>query len=841
MAPKNDGQGNNPYPYRVTQAVRKAFSLSDQPATLFASFIGYLRHADATTIPKNALTYPSQNCFVPMRDKIVPRGGSTPLGAPFTAGKFWPVVGHKKSFGTMGGVNVEVRVSRSDNGNLNDIIEVLYPNPLTGANQWYPISTGIWGVLPSTLSAWNSVPPGAHEYYMDSWFDTNLNPARSLNVSRLIWTNGLSYIFSWIGAIAPIADVSGSIASNYYLTTSFGTVVFEPLFPGAYTTGEVITGSTSGATAVVHSFAIVNSVSTLATIRNSPTNFVPGETLTGGTSGYTSLVTSYTPPPTTWGSLGFLDPSISGESPYININGTAYVVNSGWSTNTIDTINPFNPTVAVGSVAFSYPRADASTVPLDVCRGNQGYMYYGWWKSRRYFQSNAFGHDASASITNTTAILNDLVASLPVGAGSHVFRILITSAGAPDQFQWQFDGGAPVATGVAITGGAQTLTAPGGHSVTIQFGATTGHTVGDEWDIEVDQAVTQAWTNFYYTLPVRKPGEGYTYNLPSNFWTMEPQEAEMYVNTTYGEWGYIETKLSANLQSESARYVPLKQAAASKVIWPYMIGHTDNSLIYVTDNKKLDQISRQKFLELPQIGNLSNLVQLDFNECDFVAGSMEYFDKKTLINSPNQRKMLVYDNLQKYWQPPQVIPENGILSVIGNQLITHSSIRNQTFNIWVDDTQDGDNGVVYTVLARTAYAADSGRWGNSFSTFSFVEGYVLNKPPMDMNIYLDINGSSGIRSHRVRPVLGKLPDTGPLGEGYNGEHQLGSDSYDPDPHFFELDKKSTPLKMSYHFLSMEMVCTAKNHSYEWLSLGVNRVVDNTGNNDLIPKEDISRN
>lgn len=834
-------QPKQPYPYRVTQAIRKAFALTDQPATLFGGFSGYLRHADPTTIPKSALTWPSQNCTIPMKDRIVPRGGSTLLGEAFTANQFWPVIGHKKSFTTMGGINVEVRVSKSNDGNLLDIIEVLYPNPLTGIPQWYQISTGLWGVIASTLSAWNVVPAGLHRYYMDDWFDTNLNPAKSLNVSRLVWTNGLSYIFSWIGAIAPIVDVSGSIGSNYYLTTSFGTVVFEPLFAGAYTTGEVITGGTSGATAVVHSFAIVDSKSTLETIRNSPTNFIPGETLTGGTSGYTSLVTSYTPPENTWGSLGFVDPSISGESPYVNINGTPYVVVSGWGTNTIDTVNPFNPTVNVGDIAFSYPRADATSTPMDVCRGNQGYMYYGWWKSRRFFQSNAFGHDASASITNTTAILNDLVVSLPVGTGSHVFRILITSAGTPDQFQWQFDGGAPVATGVAITGAAQTLTAPGGHTVTIQFGATTGHTVGDEWDIEVDQAVTNAWTNFYYTLPVRKPGEGYIYQLPSNFWTMEPQEAQMYVNTTYGEWGYIETKLSSNLQSESATYIPLKQVASSKVIFPYMIGHTDNSLIYITENKKLDQISRQKFLELPQIGNLSNLVQKDFDECDFENGSMEYYDKKVLMNSPNQRKMLVYDNLQKYWQPPQVIPENGILSVIENQLITHSSIRNQTFNIWVEDTENGDNGSVYTVIARTAYASDGGRWGNSFSTFSFIEGYVDNKPPMDMNIYLDINGASGIRSHRVKPVIQAPSTRGPLGEEYNGEDQLGSSDYVPSPHFFELDKSSKPLKMTYHFLAMEMVCTTKYHSYEWLTLGVNRVVDNKGNNDLIPKTEVSRN
>ena len=59
------------------------------------------------------------------------------------------------------------------------------------------------------------------------------------------------------------------------------------------------------------------------------------------------------------------------------------------------------------------------------------------------------------------------------------YRVKIDALGTPDTFTWSADGGATwEATGVAITGSAQTLN----YGVTITFAATTTHTVDDYWD-----------------------------------------------------------------------------------------------------------------------------------------------------------------------------------------------------------------------------------------------------------------------------------------------------------------------------------------------------------------------
>ena len=58
------------------------------------------------------------------------------------------------------------------------------------------------------------------------------------------------------------------------------------------------------------------------------------------------------------------------------------------------------------------------------------------------------------------------------------YLVEIDGTGTPDTFKWSKDGGTTwEATGVSITGSAQTLD----NGVTVTFGATTGHTIGDQW------------------------------------------------------------------------------------------------------------------------------------------------------------------------------------------------------------------------------------------------------------------------------------------------------------------------------------------------------------------------
>jgi len=64
------------------------------------------------------------------------------------------------------------------------------------------------------------------------------------------------------------------------------------------------------------------------------------------------------------------------------------------------------------------------------------------------------------------------------GTADATYEVVIDATGTPDTFKWRKDGGAWTST-VSITGSAQTLS----DGVTVTFGATTGHTLDDQWTI----------------------------------------------------------------------------------------------------------------------------------------------------------------------------------------------------------------------------------------------------------------------------------------------------------------------------------------------------------------------
>jgi hypothetical protein len=904
-----------------------SFTMGDTPSELLEKWQGYFRYTDPTILPANVLTFPSINCFIPNKDKIEPRLGSTLLGQAFTTDKSWPIIGHKKRFTTMGGADVEVRVTKSDDTNKKDIIEVLYPNPVTGALQWYQITENT-----------NPLAAGLHRYYFDDWFDTNLNPALSLNLTRLIWVNGLKKIFSWTGGIAPIV----SIVANTSITTTTGVtwaslgfvdpalggsgnIVINGLayaITGGWATDTLTLTNTTGISVNDLAFAQIQQDDPTTdnttpldvafdVCRNNKGYMFYGnwksrklfmsnqfghsatQEITSSQAVQNDLVVDQSIPYTGTGShvyritIDAVNPNINTQTfsgsglndavyDTTTYNGTLGVLNEykvlilGDFTANFTVASSAHYTLGeivqgatagdLAQVVTTYPSGAGDTVlGLKIFSGT-----FAAGNTITGSSSGALGTVATAYYQNYFQYTkNGTIVNLDIGAGSRPINQVITNSitlidnlsikfasffghtvgdvfalsirqGGADTFHWQNDGGTASAP-IAITTANQLIEL----GLTISFTSKTGHAIGDFWNITVDQKVTKAWTNFYYTLPIRKPGEGYIYQLPSNFWTMAPQEEQMYVNTQYGYWSYVSTVLSADLQSESVSLTPLKQASSSKVIFPYMIGYLDNDLIYVTENKTLDTIGRQELIQLPQVGNLSQPVALDFQDCTFEDGSMEYLEKRLYITSPKQNIMLCYDNqpLNKYWQPPQVIPENGILSIVGNTLISHSNIRNQTFNLFTGTS--GDNGSNYTVRARSAYMTGVSRWVWKQANATFSEGYISGAPPIKQKVYLGVNGCGGIYEHLVQPVVCITKNRAPLGSGALSSHQLGSDRFSPNNHFNEMYQQYKPI-LKYRFVSLELECIATNHSYSWLSMGINEITGNFGNNDLKNRAPISK-
>jgi len=602
--------------------------------------------------------------------------------------------------------------------------------------------------------------------------------------------------------IPPSTDYTGTGSHVYHVaidsvTPDVNTQTFTPGAAGGVNDGSFVTTGYSGTGTNVYKISIVGDAG--LTFAGVPVPIpTPGEVLTGNISGAQATVIT-------------LDSS--GQDPFLRMNPGSVPFQVGETvTGTISGVIP--------QVIFSFRYGDIFQYFLNNTVGQPGLPYLpavGFYFFQ-IFQTPATPFALDDGITFSFENY--------VGHAIGSYWELTIQTQVPDTFKWWIDSAAPSATLVPITTSVQTLA----NGVDILFGSDTGHSFGDLWDIQVDQEVTRAWINFYYTLPVRKPYEGYIYQLPSNFWTMDTQEESMYVNTKYGEWSLISTLISSDLQSETVSLTPLKQAGSLKVIHPYMTGHINDDLVYVSIDKRLNTIGRKQFLEKPQTGYLSELVDKDFQACSFIGGRIKYLNKNLYVSSPEDAMMHCYETHHQYWQPPKTFSETGILTIIGNDLACHSNVRNQTFTMFTNSA--GDNGTAYAVDIRTPYTAVGNRWNSKFSSMSFIEGYLTGNPKLLHTVYLGVNGCGGIYQHGVSAIQCFAPDNSPFGEGSFGSHSFGSDLDVSSSYFNEIFKAYAPV-LQYYFLSIGISCVAKSHTWSILTLGMNGMFSETGNNSLV--------
>ena len=84
-----------------------------------------------------------------------------------------------------------------------------------------------------------------------------------------------------------------------------------------------------------------------------------------------------------------------------------------------------------------------------------------------------------------TAVLDDLtVSGTYIGKEGKDFVVEIDAIGTPDTYKWSIDGGSTfVETGISATGSQELLPETnGGTGIRLDWGATTGHTLGDKWE-----------------------------------------------------------------------------------------------------------------------------------------------------------------------------------------------------------------------------------------------------------------------------------------------------------------------------------------------------------------------
>ena len=916
-------------------AQRLPSTMLNTPYSELMNYLGYFSRREKTMMAQNVLTKGSKNGFIPFGDKFIPRPGSTTYGQEYTTLENVGTIGHYEKYKNLAGIEMEVKAFRSDDNDLNDVVQVEYNG------QYIPITENP-----------NPISRGAGRIYFSVYYDASLDPSVSKNLARLVWVDGYEdpttkkgRVMSWTGGIAVVDSVTGTDIllptgttwRSLGFTENANGDAFVVINGTAYelddtadlNTNSINVTDTTGITAgdIATSQVEVDVLNFVADMCKKTNGYMyygnfkeqrfwqsnayarPSTIqITGSNAAQNDLIISDLANYTGSGQNTFtltvkdIHPEIDTEIQDFYGTGTnnSYFDTTGYTGGTglrkyrMAIITDSVITRVGGSVVGTFsigemlvgqtsgavfkivldPNATGGAVGTEYISGSPvlGEQFMGLVGGGTFdllavsFYNNAqlfrqIGNGTWEQITGLVGqdswppvegvfqmsgvsfdypLTDGLVFYITSVGGNKVgdyYELTIEKSPAdPDEFVWQENNGT-VSSQIDMSESDVSIT----DGLEVRWVDDMGHKIGDYWTIQVNQEIKRAWATEYYTLDVatqqsiRRPGEGYIYKMPSNYWTMDTYEDTLYINHANGEWGRIKTQLSADLKSETVEYQSVKQAGANKVLYPYLTGHKSNDLIFINQDKELISFGRLQLIQGVQTSNMSADVQNDFAEASFINGSIQFQDDKIWLTSPNEFVMFCFDDNRGYWQPPQYIPENAMLSTVGNQLISHSSVTNITKKI-NDPDAEGDDGAKYEVVMRSGAYDYGDRWSKKDANQTFFEGYIYELTPMKLKVHLDVDEPHRTREHYIEPVFGtENPITAVFSGGTHGSHSFASSGEIMTPYAREIYTKLGVV--TFYFASLEFSCDSVKHKYEILSLGLNIINSKSNNKGWVPRNE----
>jgi len=199
---------------------------------------------------------------------------------------------------------------------------------------------------------------------------------------------------------------------------------------------------------------------------------------------------------------------------------------------------------------------------------------------------------------------------------------------------------------------------------------------------------------------------------------------------------------------------------------------------YISKEPALDTLGNVEAPDGKKNTPLSDLIKNDFDGYDFTGSHIVYWKRAIYISVPTAGIVLIYDLQRSLWQPPQTIPV-GRFSIINGWLYGHSSITNETYQLFVGTT---DNGNFIPQAVRFAYNNGGRRDRIKSMTGYWSDGYITPNGILNMNMNFGFDGISGKKTMTIsggdKTIINPV-DGSPLGDAPLGENPLGGSPFDP--------------------------------------------------------------
>lgn len=287
------------------------------------------------------------------------------------------------------------------------------------------------------------------------------------------------------------------------------------------------------------------------------------------------------------------------------------------------------------------------------------------------------------------------------------------------------------------------------------------------------------FSDFAYTTPLRKPGEGFILTFDSTPNTVVPDEDELYVSAGDDDWYRVFMELNNDQQGETVIIKKLKTAPGQAALGPAAVARVKNYIAYISQAKAVDSLGSVENITGVQSLNLSDPIRDDMLAYDFTNAHIRYWRESVFIALPAELKVLEFDMRYNYWQPPYDIPV-GRIAIIDDELCGHSATTNETYKL---ETGNNDNGVPIDWVAAFGYE----NFGSRFMLKNFSETghelYMSRSTEVTKTINYEYKGAAGSLDFLITAADNDatvfVPATGgPLGSVSLGEQPLGGDEID---------------------------------------------------------------
>lgn len=260
-----------------------------------------------------------------------------------------------------------------------------------------------------------------------------------------------------------------------------------------------------------------------------------------------------------------------------------------------------------------------------------------------------------------------------------------------------------------------------------------------------------------------------------------PNQAEYtYISTLNGVWYQTKFTVSSDNTKEIISVIPIKATPQYAAENQNSIANMKNAVVFISKGKTLEQLSYIANNFAAQSLPISYPIKPDFDSFDFTGANMVYWADNLYIAIPRESKLYIRNNLNNWWEAPQIIPAGRVAIIEGN-LYIHSNSVNETykyFDGYSDGSVDGEGGNPYKCVARFNNTNGGVRQQKKRYSEIYSEGYITPNTTLSRVVKKEYNGCRGESVKEIvgatdQKIIFAVNSSGSLGKKSLGKEKLG--------------------------------------------------------------------